>query len=138
MSDLDVSNHKTEELLSLLREIDKTPEMTQRQLSSKLGISLGKVNFLLRAMIGKGLIKVSNFKKSNNKSAYLYHLTPHGIEQKTIITYHFLKRKLREYEQLEEEIRRLTKEVNDTDFPLEIRDGEIGETSIPSPQTGKL
>ena len=128
MSDLDVSNHKTEELLSLLREIEKTPEMTQRQLSSKLGISLGKVNFLLRALIGKGLIKVSNFKKSDNRSAYLYHLTPHGIEQKTMITYRFLKRKLKEYEQLEKETLRLTKEVNDTDYPLKIRDEEIGDT----------
>jgi len=124
MSDLDVSNHKTEELLNLLREIDKTPAMTQRQLSSKVGISLGKVNFILRALIEKGLIKVSNFKKSNNKSAYLYYLTPYGIEQKTMITYRFLKRKIEEYGQLEEEIRRLTKEVNDTDFPLEIRDEE--------------
>ena len=122
MSDLDVSNHKTEELLSLLREIDKTPEMTQRQLSSTLGISLGKVNFLLRALIGKGLIKVSNFKKSNNKSAYLYHLTPHGIEQKAIITYHFLKRKMKEYELLEKEIDHLTQEVNEKGFPLEMQD----------------
>lgn len=122
MSDLDVSSHKAEELLSLLREIDKTPEMTQRQMSSRVGMSLGKVNFLLRALVGKGLIKVSNFKKSEHKTAYLYHLTPHGIEEKTKITYLFLKRKIKEYEQLEEEIKRLTKEINDTGFPFEIQD----------------
>jgi len=114
-----MSTRKTEEILSMLREIDGTPSTTQRELSSRLGISLGKVNFMLRALIGKGLVKVSNFKKSEHKTAYLYNLTPHGIEEKTKITYHFLKRKMEEYEQLEEEIEQLTKEVNVTGLPLE-------------------
>ena len=119
MSYRDMSTRKTEEILSMLREIDGTPSTTQRELSSRLGISLGKVNFMLRALIGKGLVKVSNFKKSEHKTAYLYNLTPHGIEEKTKITYHFLKRKMEEYEQLEEEIEQLTKEVNVTGLPLE-------------------
>jgi len=118
MSYRDMSTRKTEEMLNMLREIDGTPSTTQRELSSRLGISLGKVNFMLRALIEKGLVKVSNFKKSEHKTAYLYNLTPHGIEEKTKITYHFLKRKMEEYEQLEEEIEQLTKEVNVTGLPL--------------------
>ena len=99
------------EVIKLLREIEKTPEMTQRELSSRLGISLGKVNFLIKALIGKGFIKLTNFKKANNKCAYLYALTPYGIEEKAVITYHFLKRKMKEYDELEEEIRMLKEEI---------------------------
>jgi len=102
---------ENEEALHIIRAIDATPELSQRELSSRLGISLGKVNFLLNALIDKGLVKVENFKKSNNKIAYLYNLTPRGIEEKTRMTYHFLRRKTREYEQLEQEIRQLQKEV---------------------------
>ncbi len=102
------------EVVRLLREIEKTPEMTQRELSSRLGISLGKVNFLIRALIDKGFIKLTNFKKSNNKYSYLYSLTPHGIEEKAIITYHFLKRKMKEYDELEAEIRTLKEELTGT------------------------
>jgi len=102
---------ENEEALHIIREIDRTPEMSQRELSSRLGISLGKVNFLINALIGKGFVKVENFKKSSNKIAYLYNLTPRGIEEKTRMTYHFLKRKTAEYEQLEQEIRQLQAEV---------------------------
>jgi EPS-associated MarR family transcriptional regulator len=69
---------ESEEVLKLLREIEQTSETTQRELSSSLGISLGKVNFLLKALIDKGHIKADNFKKSNNKLAYMYYLTPKG------------------------------------------------------------
>jgi EPS-associated MarR family transcriptional regulator len=103
---------ESEEVLNLLREIEQTSKTTQRELSSSLGISLGKVNFLLKALIHTGLIKVDNFKKSNNKSAYLYYLTPKGAEEKARITYHFLRRKTREFEELEQEIRRLEQEVS--------------------------
>jgi EPS-associated MarR family transcriptional regulator len=103
----------SEEVLKLLREIEQTSETTQRELSSSLGISLGKVNFLLKALIHKGHIKVDNFKKSNNKSAYLYYLTPKGAEEKARITYRFLWRKMKEYEDLEQEIRRLEQEVGE-------------------------
>jgi EPS-associated MarR family transcriptional regulator len=104
---------ESEEVLKLLREIEQTSETTQRELSSSLGISLGKVNFLLKALIHKGHIKVDNFKKSNNKSAYLYYLTPKGAEEKARITYRFLWRKMKEYEDLEQEIRRLEQEVGE-------------------------
>jgi EPS-associated MarR family transcriptional regulator len=122
MSNHQKANLESEEVLRLLREINKSPEMTQRELSSSLGISLGKVNFLLNALIDKGHVKVDNFKKSNNKSAYLYFLTPKGAEEKARITYRFLRRKLREYDELEQEIRRLKQEVSETQVSQEIRD----------------
>jgi EPS-associated MarR family transcriptional regulator len=107
------TSRESEEVLKLLREIEQTSETTQRQLSSSLGISLGKVNFLLKSLIHRGHIKVDNFKKSNNKSAYLYYLTPKGAEEKARITYRFLCRKIKEYEYLEQEIRRLEQEVGE-------------------------
>jgi EPS-associated MarR family transcriptional regulator len=113
---------ESEEILKVLREITQTPEMTQRELSSRLGISLGKVNFLLNALIRRGLVKVDNFKNSNNKKAYIYLLTPHGIEEKVKTTYLFIKRKKKEYEQLIEEIGQLQKEVEDLDAQIASRD----------------
>jgi EPS-associated MarR family transcriptional regulator len=113
------SHLESEEVLKLLKEIKKTPKMTQRELSVKVGISLGKINFLIRSLIEAGIIKVDNFKKSNNKSVYLYFLTPHGIEEVTRITCHFLKRKMKEYEQLNGEIEQLKKEVSDLGIPSE-------------------
>jgi EPS-associated MarR family transcriptional regulator len=110
---------ESEEVLKLLREIEQTSETTQRELSSRLGISLGKINFLLNALIDKGHIKVDNFKKSGNKSAYLYYLTPGGIEEKARITSRYLRRKLIEYDELEHEIRRLKHEVSETQVPQE-------------------
>jgi EPS-associated MarR family transcriptional regulator len=114
MSPPNKANFESEEILKLLREIEYTSEMTQRELSSRVGVSLGKVNFLLKALIDKGHIKVDNFRNSKNKSAYLYYLTPKGIEEKAKITYRFLRRKLREYEELEQEIKRLKREVSET------------------------
>ena len=105
------SKIEAEESLMLMRVIDENPQMTQRELSANLGLSLGKINFLMKSMIEKGFVKVDNFKNSNNKIAYLYLLTPHGIEEKTKITYRFLKRKMAEYEKLEVEIRQLQKEA---------------------------
>ena len=113
---------QNEELLKVFREINNNPEMTQRELSSKLGISLGKINFLLQASIQRGLIKVHNFKKSNNKTAYLYFLTPQGLEEKTRTAYYFLKRKVKEYEKLEEEIEQLKKEAGDVELPAVSQD----------------
>jgi len=112
---------ETEEALSVLREIDAYPEMTQRTLSLRLGLSLGKINFLVKALIEKGLIKVENFKNSKNKSAYLYSLTPHGFEEKTKATYLFLKRKIEEYEKLEVEIKQLKKEADIVDLPVKVQ-----------------
>jgi len=105
---------ENEEALRIFREINRSPEMTQREFSSRLGISLGKVNFLINALIQKGFVKVENFKKSSSKSKYLYCLTPRGIEEKSRMTYLFLKRKMREYEQLELEIRQLREETRES------------------------
>lgn len=104
---------ENEAVLRILRELKKSPEMTQRELSSRLGISLGKVNFLINAMIQRGFVKIESFKTSTNKNAYLYYLTPQGIKEKTRTTCFFLKRKVREYELLEEEIRLLREEVQE-------------------------
>jgi EPS-associated MarR family transcriptional regulator len=108
---------ESEEILKVLREITLTPEMTQRELSSRLGISLGKVNFLVNALIQKGFIKARNFKNSNNKKAYLYYLTPTGLEEKARITYRFLIRAMKEYELLKEKIGQLQKEVSEVATP---------------------
>ena len=85
--------------------------MTQRQLAQQLGVSLGKANYCLKALIDKGLIKARNFKNSDNKRAYLYVLTPKGIEEKSRISVSFLKRKMDEYERLKTEIEDLKREV---------------------------
>ena len=106
------------ESLMLMRAIDANPQITQRELSTSLGLSLGKINFLVRAMVGKGFIKADNFKNSKNKIAYLYCLTPKGIEEKAKITYRFLKWKVVEFEKLEQEIQQLKKEVDLWDISI--------------------
>ena len=98
--------------LKVLRHIEDKPEVTQRELASALDVSLGKVNYCLKALIDKGFIKARNFRNSNNKRAYLYKLTPTGIKAKARISVAFLRRKMDEYEQLKEEIERLQTEVN--------------------------
>jgi EPS-associated MarR family transcriptional regulator len=99
----------------LLRTLSERPEVTQRELADSLGMSLGKANYCLHALLEKGWLKARNFKNSNNKLAYSYLLTPAGIEAKALITARFLKRKLAEYEALRAEIDRLTDEVNRAD-----------------------
>ena len=106
-------NLESEEVLRLLREIKNTPDVTQRELSSNLGVSLGKINFLLNALIQKGYVKANNFRNSHNKVAYVYLLTPRGLEEKARITYQFLMRKTAEYDALKREIEKLRKEVRD-------------------------
>ena len=89
---------------NVLRKLDKEPSITQRELSSKLGISLGKINYCLKELRKKGLIKISNFKKNKNKINYVYLLTPKGIAAKTKLTINFMKIKLKEYEHLKKDI----------------------------------
>jgi EPS-associated MarR family transcriptional regulator len=96
-----------EEVLKLLEKIHATNETSQRVLSRDLNISLGKINFLIQELIDKGLVKIKRFKNSHNKASYLYHLTPDGLKQKTVMTYRFLKRKTREYDRLKTEIETL-------------------------------
>lgn len=95
----------------LLKTLQANPDVSQRELARALGISLGKANYCLRALIEKGWVKAANFRKSTNKVAYAYLLTPHGIEEKTRATAHFLRRKVAEYEALEKEIEQLRDEV---------------------------
>lgn len=95
----------------VLKYVEENPSITQRELAKELGISVGKANYCLKALIDKGWIKANNFKNSNKKLAYFYILTPNGIEQKTKITINFLKRKINDYEKLKEEIETLKTEV---------------------------
>lgn len=96
----------------ILKCLGTRPETSQRELARELGISLGKVNFCLNALIEKGLIKAHNFQANPNKRGYIYLLTPKGIEEKAVITLLFLKRKMREYETLSHEIEDLKSEVD--------------------------
>ena len=90
----------------LLRKIEKKPNSTQRELAKELGFSLGKLNYCLKALKGKGLVKISNFKKNPNKLNYLYVLTPKGIGEKTKLTINFMKRKMQEYDELKAELKK--------------------------------
>jgi EPS-associated MarR family transcriptional regulator len=91
----------------LLKLLEPNPHLSQREVAKELGISLGKVNYCLRALVDKGWIKAANFKNSSNKTAYMYLLTPRGIDAKTRVTARFLQRKVREYEALRTEIEQL-------------------------------
>lgn len=93
----------------ILKNIEVNPNLTQRQLAKELDISLGKVNYIIRALLDIGWVKIDNFRKSDNKIGYLYLLTPEGIEQKAIITQQFLQRKIEEYDYLKKEIEELKK-----------------------------
>ncbi len=95
----------------LLKLLEENPEMSQRQIAAALGVSLGKVNFCLRALIEIGSVKVANFSRSPNKKAYVYLLTPKGIEEKAKVTLRFLAKKQNEYEELKREINELKDEV---------------------------
>jgi EPS-associated MarR family transcriptional regulator len=95
----------------VLKHIEANPSITQRELAKELGVSVGKVNYCLKALIDKGWIKANNFKNSNKKLAYFYILTPSGMEQKAKITMNFLKRKMNDYEELKKEIEVLKNEV---------------------------
>lgn len=97
----------------ILKLVEENPEISQRELAEALGISLGKVNYCIKALIKVGVLKVSNFKNSKNKLAYMYLLTPTGIEEKTKITIRFLKNKMQEFEVLRREINILQLEVTE-------------------------
>ncbi|MCP5358029.1 MAG: MarR family EPS-associated transcriptional regulator [Pseudomonadales bacterium] len=95
----------------ILRKLEAQPRITQRQLAQDLGISLGKVNYCLQALIEKGMIKARNFSNNPNKKGYLYVLTPTGLESKAAITRRFLQRKMNEYEALRHEIEALQQDI---------------------------
>lgn len=93
-----------EDQFELLRKIEKNPDASQRELAIKMGFSLGKLNYCLRALRQKGLIKIKNFNKNPKKINYFYVLTPVGISTKTKLTLNFMKRKMQEYDELKSEI----------------------------------
>lgn len=95
----------------LLRLLETHPEMSQRDVARELDISLGRVNFCLKALVHKGWIKATSFKNSQNKAAYMYLLTPRGIQAKSRLTVRFLRAKVREYESLRTEIEEIRREV---------------------------
>ncbi len=95
----------------ILKYLEANPEMSQRELAGELGISLGRVNYCVQALIEKGLVKAKNFRNSKNKKGYAYLLTPKGIEDKAKITVQFLKIKLAEHEALTKEIKSLREEA---------------------------
>jgi EPS-associated MarR family transcriptional regulator len=98
--------------LKVLRLLEANPHLSQRDLADALGVSLGKTNYCLKALLGKGFIKMQSFNKSQNKLAYAYLLTPTGIAEKAGLTVRFLARKLAEFESLTLEIEALKSEVN--------------------------
>jgi EPS-associated MarR family transcriptional regulator len=97
----------------LLKYVAEHPDATQREFASELGISLGKANYCLRALMEKGLVKARNFRNSRTKTAYSYVLTSRGLEDKMNVTIDFLRRKIAEYDLLSKEIEQLTHEVRD-------------------------
>jgi len=103
-----------EETVKLLNHIHENPEATQRVLVEELDFSLGKVNYLIKALTEKGIIKLKRFKNSRKKAGYLYLLTPKGINQRAEITRRFLKQRLEEYDKLQEEIKMLKMRLETT------------------------
>ena len=94
-----------QDYLNLLRKIQKKTMTTQRELADELGFSLGKLNYCLKALKLKGLIKINNFKRNPNKLNYIYVLTPKGVAEKTKLTINFMMRKMKEYDELKKEIK---------------------------------
>jgi MarR family transcriptional regulator, temperature-dependent positive regulator of motility len=95
----------------LLALLQNEPELSQREMAERLGVSLGKVNYCMRALIEKGWLKAENFRRSSNKRAYLYKLTPSGLKEKAALTLRFLRRKEEEHDALVQEIARLKEEL---------------------------
>ena len=96
---------KKEDQLDILRKVEEKPNSTQRELAKELGFSLGKFNYCIKALQQKGFIKIKNFKRNPKKINYLYVLTPQGIAEKTKLTLNFMKRKIREYDELKKELK---------------------------------
>lgn len=97
----------SEDYFKILRKIKKKPKSNQRELAKELGFSLGKLNYCLKALQQKGYIKIKSFKKNPNKINYLYLLTPQGLAEKTKLTINFMKKKIKEYDELKKEIEQL-------------------------------
>lgn len=103
----------------ILKLLEEKPDASQREIARVLGVSLGRVNFCLQALVEMGLLKVNNFKANPNKRKYLYFLTPMGMEEKSQVTVRFLKRKLDEYEAIKAEIEELRRDASALKIPVE-------------------
>ncbi len=103
--------HKSDAEYIILRILKDNPKVTQREMAKELGLSLGKINYVVRALIDKGWVKLSNFKRSDNKLGYIYLLTPEGLSEKTMLAQNFLNRKSEEYNRLKKEIEILRNEL---------------------------
>ncbi|UZP74301.1 MarR family EPS-associated transcriptional regulator [Candidatus Paraluminiphilus aquimaris] len=99
--------------LEVMRVVEANPEKSQREIARELGVSLGGVNYAMKALVERGLVKAKNFGRSDNKLGYVYVLTPQGIKQKSELAASFLSRKLEEYELLRQEIEVLRREIVD-------------------------
>lgn len=106
--------------LRLMKAIESNPQATQRELAEALGVSLGKANYCLRALVDRGWVKVRNFRANPHKLAYAYLLTPAGLDGKARLTVRFLKRKLDEYDLLRAEIEQLRREAADAGIPTDL------------------
>ena len=100
-----------------MRIVHDSPDITQRELAEKIGVSVGGLNYCLKALIDKGWVKIQNFSNNKNKLGYTYLLTPTGIVQKASLTGRFLQRKMQEYEALKQEIKQMKQEVNSQSSP---------------------
>lgn len=101
--------------LAVLRLLEQQPDLSQRELSEALGLSLGKAHYVLHSLLDKGMVKAANFRRSDNKKAYAYVLTPSGLREKLRLTRSFLSRKEAEFEQLRQTIAALREELPETD-----------------------
>ena len=106
------ANQQEDTYFRVMHILHKSPDITQRELAEKLGVSVGGLNYCLKALIDKGWVKIQNFSNNKNKLGYAYLLTPTGILQKTLLTSSFLQRKMQEYEALRQEIKQMKQEVN--------------------------
>ena len=109
---------QSEMTLQLLRLLESEPSLSQRKLADRLDVSLGKLNYCLKALIDVGLLKIENFSRNSSKKGYLYLLTPSGFRQKSALTLQFLERKQREYEALQNEIVELRRDVRAQDASI--------------------
>ena len=98
--------------LNLLNLLQEEPELTQREMNRKMGVSLGKINYCISALTNKGMIKVERFKKAESKSAYMYRLTPKGLEELANLTISFLKIRIAEYHKIKKEIKSLSEQID--------------------------
>lgn len=101
----------------LLKLLESDSNLTQRQMAGEMGVSLGKFNYCLKELVKKGFVKIERFTSSENKAAYMYILTPHGIEEKSKVTARFLQRKMVEFEEIKQQIEELSLEIENTKAP---------------------